>query len=140
MSAREDVDRGVAARCDRVVDPDLRIRVRRDRGSITILAAVIAALVVAASATAVVVVAAVATSHAARNAADLAALAVASEASTAGSGAACTQGAAIAAANGGVMTGCSMLPSGVAQLEVTVTWSKGPWRLTSTARARAGPG
>jgi len=39
-----------------------------------------------------------------------------------------------------VMTGCSVLSSGVAQVEVTATWHRGPWRLSSTSTARAGPG
>lgn len=104
------------------------------------LVAVIAALVVALSVGATAVVTAVATAHAARNGADLAALAVASHALSADPGTACAQGAGVAAANGGVLTGCSVLSSGVAQVEVTVTWRRGPWRMSSTSTARAGPG
>lgn len=104
------------------------------------LAAAIAAIVVALSVGAAAVVTAVATAHAARNGADLAALAVASHALSADPGMACAQGAVIAAANGGVLTGCSVLSSGVAQVEVTATWHRGPWRLSSTSTARAGPG
>jgi hypothetical protein len=107
---------------------------------VTVLAAAIAAIVVALSVGAAAVVTAVATAHAARNGADLAALAVASQALSADPVTACATGAGIAAANGGVMTGCSVLSSGVAQVEVTATWHRGPWRLSSTSTARAGPG
>ena len=120
--------------------PDFGIGRRRDRGSATVLAAARAALVVAFSIGAAVVATAVATSHAARNGADLAALAVASEAWSAGPATACAQGGAIAAANGGVLTACSVHASGVARVQVTVTWARGPWQLASTASAQAGPG
>ena len=110
----------------------------RDRGSVTIWAAALAALVWLGSSAALLYGSAVAGRHRVETAADLAALAAAVHVPD-GKASACAVGARIAARNGGSLRDCR-----VASTDVEVVVSNrlslgGLGVLTAVARARAGP-
>ena len=111
---------------------------RRDRGSMTVWAAAVLALVGLSSGVALTYGTAVVGRHRAETAADLAALAAAVRA-TDGDAGACATASAVAAGNGGVLRGCRVVG---ADVEVTVSRSVRLGSLglrTVTVRARAGP-
>ena len=111
---------------------------RRDRGSMTIWAAAVVALVSLSAGVALAYGSAVVGRHRAGTAADLSALAAAVRV-VEGEAAACRTAAAVAARNGGVLRGCR-----VAGADVEVAVAR-PVRLaglgvrTVVVRARAGP-
>ncbi len=114
-------------------------RDRRDRGSATLLAVAMVALILAACGGAVVVGTAVIARHRAQSAADLAALAAAGRL-TAGQETACGWAASLADSMHASVVGC-----GVEDLDVIVTVdvsvSLSRWGIgTARAAARAGPG
>lgn len=114
-------------------------RDRRDRGSATLLAVAMVALILAVCGGAVVVGTAVIARHRAQSAADLAALAAAGRL-TAGQETACGWAASLADSMHASVVGC-----GVEDLDVIVTVdvsvSLSRWGIgTARAAARAGPG
>jgi secretion/DNA translocation related TadE-like protein len=114
-------------------------RDRRDRGSATLLAVAMVALILAACGGAVVIGTAVIARHRAQSAADLAALAAAGRL-TAGQETACGWAASLADSMHASVVGC-----GVEDLDVIVTVdvsvSLSRWGIgTARAAARAGPG
>jgi secretion/DNA translocation related TadE-like protein len=112
---------------------------RRDRGSATLLAVAMMAMILAVVGAAVVVGSAVIARHRAQSAADLAALAAAGRLAD-GQNAACGWAAAVAQQMNARVTACA-----VESLDVVVTVdvdaALGRWGLgTARAAARAGPG
>lgn len=108
-----------------------------DAGSATILAAVGAAAMLVILAVGLQVTGAVIARHRAEAAADLAALAGATEVLS-GLEAACGQAASIAAANGGRLDDCELLGLDL-RITVQIAVSIGPIGTSATGRARAGP-
>ncbi len=111
----------------------------RSRGSATVLVLGAVAVLLVTMVGGLHVVSAVVAAHRAQSAADLAALAAAA-ALVAGesSPTACGRGAAVAAGNGGHLTGCTAGPDFSVELVVQVD-AAGPRVGTATARSRAGP-
>ena len=110
-----------------------------DRGSATIWVLALAGVLLSLGAAAVLVGVAVAGRHRAEAAADLAALAAASQA-VAGAADPCAAATAIASVNGAVLESCSVHPDAVAEVRVSVSVTIGPLgRRQASARARAGP-
>lgn len=111
---------------------------RRDRGSMTVWAAAVLALIVLSAGVALAYGSAVVGRHRAETAADLAALAAAVRV-TDGETGACGTAATVAARNGGLLRGCRVAGEDV---EVSVSRSvrlAGFGVRTVTVRARAGP-
>lgn len=111
----------------------------RDCGYASVVAVGAIAMLVIATLGVLHVADAVSLSHAARTAADLAALAGSATAVVEGPGTACSRAAVIAETNGGVMQHCTVTGSGEVSVLVSVS-SRGRWHHTALAQARAGPG
>jgi secretion/DNA translocation related TadE-like protein len=110
----------------------------RDRGSVTIWAAALAALIWLGSSAALLYGSAVAGLHRAETAADLAALAAAVHVPD-GPASACAVGARIAISNGGSLRGCEVVGDEVEVVVARRVGLGGLGAFTTVARARAGP-
>lgn len=114
---------------------------RRERGSATVLAVAAIAVVLSLATAALVVTATVRDVHAARGAADLAALAAAGPLAV-GAEPDCGAARRVAAANSAVLSTCASDGAGAVVVSVTLTRSEAPGWFTGpgvvSARSRAG--
>jgi secretion/DNA translocation related TadE-like protein len=113
--------------------------IRDERGSATVWVLAFAGVLALLGAAVVLASAAVVARHRATAAADLAALAGAGGA-VGGDPSPCSAAARIAAANDGVVDGCSVGPGAVVEVHLHVEVRLGPFgEVAAPARARAGP-
>lgn len=126
-------------------DPDRAGRVSRgggaERGSATVVAIGVIAVMVVLATGVLTFARAVALAHRAQAAADLAALSAASSLTpglTPSPGSGCDRARDIAQANDATIVGCSVTADGYAVVRARVS-DPGPWQWTSEASARAGP-
>ena len=114
-------------------------RLRRERGSATVWVLALAAVLGLVATAAVLVGVAVVARHRAASAADLAALAAAGRA-VSGDPSACAAAAEVARANAAELTGCSVGPGAIVEVEVSIAVRLGRLGVhTAVGRARAGP-